>query len=82
MQAGGPTATANLDQLVIVRGDEVLYTADALQDAIVAGKTLNQLGLRAGDRITLPAQQRRSVGEILRLAIVALPSIAFIFTRL
>lgn len=82
MHAGGPTATANLDKLTIQRGSEVLYTAASLQEAIIDGKTLNQLGIRPGDRIMIPAQQRRSIGELLRLTIVALPSLAFLFTRL
>ena len=82
MHAGGPTATANLDKLTIQRAGEVLYAGESLQQAIVEGKTLNQLGVRPGDRIMLPAQQRRSIGEILRLAIVALPSLAFLFTRM
>ena len=82
MLAGGPTATADIDKVVIQRGTEQIYTPTAIQEAIISGKTLNQLGLRAGDRIMVPAQQRRSFGELLRLAIVALPSLAFLFSRL
>ena len=82
MEAGGPTPTANLDQLSIQRGNQRIYGPQALQEAIAAGKTLNQMGLRGGDRINVPTQQRRGVGELARLVIVALPSLAFLLSQM
>jgi protein involved in polysaccharide export with SLBB domain len=81
MLAGGPTARANLGQLRVERGNALLFSGDSLQQAIIDGKTLNQLNVRAGDRITVPSVQQRSVGEIVRLAVVALPTLLFVISQ-
>jgi protein involved in polysaccharide export with SLBB domain len=82
MEAGGPTATASLGEIRIERGSTVLLKGAALQQDIAEGKTPAQLDLRPGDRLVVPTAGGRSVGELVRLIIVALPSLAFLFTSL
>lgn len=54
MLAGGATSEARLEKLQIVRGNSAVVTSTALQTAIARGATLDQLGIRAGDRIEVP----------------------------
>lgn len=54
MIAGGATSSARLEKLQIIRGSAPLLGGAALQDAIARGATLDQLGVRAGDRIEVP----------------------------
>jgi polysaccharide export outer membrane protein len=57
MIAGGATQTARVDQLSILRGDTPLWSGNQLQKEIARGATLDELGIRAGDRIQVPAQR-------------------------
>ena len=57
MVAGGATTDARVDQLRILRGNSSLWGGDDLQTQIAHGATLEQLGLRAGDRIQVPRGQ-------------------------
>lgn len=59
MQAGGPSATAALDQVRIVRGKQTIWKGDRLREAMIEGRTLDQLSVRAGDGIHVPAQKGR-----------------------
>src|SRR5262245_3549362 len=54
MLAGGATTEARLEKLQIVRGNSAVVGVAALQNAIARGATLDQLGIRAGDRIEVP----------------------------
>lgn len=54
MVAGGATPDARLEKLQILRGSSRLWAGSALQTAIARGATLDQLGVRAGDRIEVP----------------------------
>lgn len=54
MRAGGPTPTSDLEDLEIQRGERVLWAGDELRTALVEGRTLDQLNLRAGDQIWVP----------------------------
>lgn len=54
MVAGGATPDARLEKLQIIRGNSALVGSAALQRAIARGATLDQLGVRAGDRIEVP----------------------------
>jgi protein involved in polysaccharide export with SLBB domain len=55
MIAGGPTALAQLDRLRIERAGRRIWEGAPLQQAIVDGRTLDQLNIRGGDQIHLPA---------------------------
>jgi hypothetical protein len=61
MIAGGPASNAELEKLRIERAEETVYSGQMLQAAIAAGRTLDQLSLRAGDRFILPAESRSSI---------------------
>lgn len=54
MAAGGPGQGAQLTRMRIERGNERIWGGNALQQAIVEGRTLDQLNLRAGDKIVVP----------------------------
>jgi len=54
MLAGGATADARLDRLSVMRGNAALQDESALQAAIARGATIDELGMRAGDRIQVP----------------------------
>ena len=54
MLAGGPSATAKLASIRIERGDTRIWDDGPLQQAVAEGRTLDQLNLRAGDRIVVP----------------------------
>lgn len=71
VQAGGPSALARLEEIRIERGREVLWDADALQQAIIEGRTFNALGLRAGDRIVVPGKSRRNFESTARTVAIA-----------
>lgn len=55
MLAGGPLAAANLDEITIDRGTTTIWSGDRLRSALQEGRTLDQLSIRAGDAIRVPA---------------------------
>ena len=57
MLAGGATQHARVDRLSIVRGNSAVWSGNKLQTEIARGATLDQLGIRAGDRIQVPGQR-------------------------
>jgi protein involved in polysaccharide export with SLBB domain len=57
MLAGGATQTARVDRLSILRGNSALWSGNKLQGEIARGATLEELGVRAGDRIQVPGQR-------------------------
>lgn len=64
MVAGGPLAAAQLDRITIQRGNEEIWSGERMREAIIEGRTLDQLSIRAGDGIHVP--QRSSRLETLR----------------
>lgn len=57
MLAGGATQDARVDQMRIFRGSAAVWEGSGLQGAIARGATLDELGIRAGDRIQVPGQR-------------------------
>jgi len=57
MLAGGATKDARVDRLDIRRGNSSVWSGGRLQAAIARGATLDELGMRAGDRIQVPGQR-------------------------
>jgi protein involved in polysaccharide export with SLBB domain len=55
MEAGGPAASADMKNIRIERTGQVLWNGEELQSVLADGRTLDQLNLRAGDQIVLPA---------------------------
>jgi len=69
MSAGGPTRDSELDKIRIRRGEDQLMGGEEVLAALDEGRSLDQLGLRAGDEINVP--QKTSIGAwptILRVA--------------
>lgn len=57
MIAGGPAGNANVERIRIQRGRDVLWQGDRLRNAVIEGRTLDQLSVRAGDGIFVPQQR-------------------------
>jgi protein involved in polysaccharide export with SLBB domain len=78
MSAGGPAADADMNKIRVFRGESILLTGDAIADAIVDGRSLDQLNLRAGDRIEVGARGFNPTwGAVLRYGIPALSLLVF-----
>ena len=54
MLAGGPAGGSDPDRIRIERGQNVLWSVEELWTPLADGRTLDDLGLQAGDRIILP----------------------------
>lgn len=84
MLAGGPTATANLNDVRVERGTVRIWEGEALQTAIIQGRTLDHLNIQAGDRIMVPEAPVRSGWEMVRNVtgiVGTLATLAYALTR-
>ncbi len=54
MMAGGLTPTAKVEEILVERGADRIWEGRLLQAAMIGGRTLDQLSLKAGDRIFIP----------------------------
>jgi len=52
--AGGPSATAKINEITVERDGETLYDQEYVAQAIVEGRTIDHLSLQAGDQILVP----------------------------
>ena len=82
MEAGGPAAGANLEAIHIERAGEQIWSGAYLQMALAEGRTLDQLSLRAGDQIVVPARRQGAGMAMLGVVTGALSSIAILVTML
>jgi protein involved in polysaccharide export with SLBB domain len=76
--AGQVTPNADVNKIRIERGDRTIWDSEALGPEIVGGRTLDQLGVRAGDRLFL-GRRPPSLGSLegttrTLLLIVGLPA--------
>lgn len=73
MEIGGPTQQADLEKSKVERGEGQLLEGEPLHTAIVEGRTLEELHLRTGDRIFVPAQpdDNQSAGSIVTQVLFA-----------
>jgi polysaccharide export outer membrane protein len=76
MLAGGATTDARIDRVSVMRGKTALLDEGALQAAIARGATLDELGMRAGDRIQVPNGQRNDPESKWRVAGLILTGLA------
>lgn len=74
MSAGGPSSAAKFSGIRVERGKERIWQGDPLQQAITEGRTLDQLSLRAGDRIVVPAERRIDWLHVLGTAAIVIPA--------
>ena len=65
--AGGPTGSANLSEMRIERGSDRIWEGEAMETAIIQGRTLDQMNLQAGDRVFVPERVERGGTEWLRI---------------
>lgn len=63
--AGGTTGGSRLTKIRIERDGARLIGDRQLQDAIIAGRTLDQLSVRAGDQIIVPGPRGQNVRAVL-----------------
>jgi protein involved in polysaccharide export with SLBB domain len=81
MLAGGPRPEADLRNISVDRADEVIWSGERLQQAIIEGRTLDQLSIHAGDHVVVPEERESmtaweifrtgvtTVGPVLMLAV-------------
>ena len=58
MQAGGPTASADVERSVVRRASREYRSADETRQAVANGLTLDQFGLTAGDELVVGRQRQ------------------------
>lgn len=71
--AGQPNATARLDRIKVKRGSETIWDGAELERAIIQGRTLDQLNLRAGDTIEVPGKGSRNWTQIFQAFYYIMP---------
>lgn len=83
MTAGGPQGKADLDRIRIERAGEPVWEAEALQAALIEGRTLDQLSLQAGDRVIVPEQKAKLLSwRSVYTVVLAAGSLAWALTRI
>lgn len=80
--AGGPAPTAELTGMRIERGGERIWEGESLQRAIIEGRTLDQLGFRAGDHVVVPEARRGGVWGAVQPLLAVASSLGFLITLL
>jgi protein involved in polysaccharide export with SLBB domain len=63
-QAGGITAGANIDNIVVLRNGREVVDAKAYREAVQEGMSIERLGLQPGDEIRVGERRRRNWGQI------------------
>jgi len=84
MKAGGPNPTADVNNMVIRRGGEVIWNAQDTRTALADGLSLDRLHLRAGDELYVDdSQGGHSWQQVLAIAgpIVSIVAYLRYFTR-
>ncbi|MFL5537966.1 MAG: polysaccharide biosynthesis/export family protein [Longimicrobiaceae bacterium] len=67
MAAGGPLPTAKLDAASVDRAATRIWSGPQVRQALAGGLTLDQLGLRAGDELVVPADRGGRAAAVLRV---------------
>jgi protein involved in polysaccharide export with SLBB domain len=80
MLAGGPVKGALLDEIRVERGNQEIWGGEALQRAITEGRTVDQLGLQAGDKIVVPVPTPSRALTTLRTVVTVLSPIVLLTT--
>lgn len=65
MRAGGPAPNADLNKLVVKRGEETIWGPAGTRVALADGLSLDKLHLRAGDEVYVPERRRTQWSAIL-----------------
>jgi protein involved in polysaccharide export with SLBB domain len=67
MAAGGPANNARLERIRVERSSRVIWEGDALQQAIIEGRTLDQMSIQAGDHVVVPVRSASGFAGSLRI---------------
>jgi protein involved in polysaccharide export with SLBB domain len=83
MLAGGPTQSADVNNTKVQRDNDVVYSSDALSQAVAKGATLDQLNIRPGDQIQIGERHKTNWGLIASIVGITagLVSTAVVLTR-
>src|SRR5207244_12672510 len=82
MAAAGPTQNAKLTGLVVQRTDGEEWKGASLQQAMAEGRTLDELGIRSGDRFFVPRHGDAARTVAILAALVTIPAGIFAITRI
>ena len=82
MQAGGPAPTARLTAMRVERRSEPIWEGEPLQEAIAEGRTLDQLSLRAGDHLVVPAESSGGMSTVTRILLTGIPALTLALTTI
>jgi protein involved in polysaccharide export with SLBB domain len=82
MLAGGPGPSAKLTAMRVERRNEPIWEGEALQEGIAEGRTLDQLSLRAGDHLVVPAEGERGMSTVTRILFTGIPALTLALTTL
>jgi protein involved in polysaccharide export with SLBB domain len=77
MAAGGPTGNAAIERSTIRRGTRIVAEKDAVRRAAQTGATLDRLGLRPGDEVTVGEKKERMNLQTVLGIVGAVTSLAF-----
>jgi polysaccharide export outer membrane protein len=80
MAAGGLTTEAKMSDVRIDRAGQMIMEPQKLQYAVSQGRTIDDLGLRAGDRIYIPRLVRRDAESNFRILAILLTIPVGIYT--
>jgi protein involved in polysaccharide export with SLBB domain len=78
MEAGGPGQNAALNKLSVRRRNDRIWEGESLRTAMVEGRTVDQLSLRAGDEINVP--MKRNTMDTIRSVWYVFPLVSLIVT--
>lgn len=78
--AGGPASNADLRKLEVKRGSERLLDHGAYERAARDGLTFDQVAMRSGDAIQVPAQRRSNRFQVIRTIAIGLSVFVTVLT--
>ena len=70
MSAGGPGVTADMNKVVIRRGDQEIIGKREVSQALTAGTTLDRMNMHGGDAVNIEAKSSALIGKIGRVILV------------
>ena len=80
MMAGGPAPEANLREVEIKRANRVVLKGKDSRQALIDGRTIEQVDIRSGDEVRVATKRKANWGQIIQLMFVA-SSLFFAFVQ-
>lgn len=72
-EAGGPSAEADMEKIKLMRRGEVVQTGSRLRSALASGRTIDEMGLQAGDELIIPRRPDAERTARILSIVVAIP---------